>query len=151
MSGSCAYSCIDPAQNERFGIYGVSERNECDDYISEMGKYEIRIPKPRILVQGILCGYCRIFLWTILLYCYYAEYIGHFGLRQNLAHSNGNKNRLITAQYYTKIYLNKSALISLRKNFVHKDRCCIRNIKRCSIANHRNFNRFIANVQQKLT
>ena len=24
-----------------------------------MGKYEIRIPKPRILVQGILCGYGR--------------------------------------------------------------------------------------------
>ena len=25
VSGSCAYSCIDPAQNERFGIYGISE------------------------------------------------------------------------------------------------------------------------------
>ena len=59
MSGSCAYSCIDPAQNERFGIYGISERKERDDHISKMGKHEIRIPKPRILVQGILCGYGR--------------------------------------------------------------------------------------------
>ena len=59
MSGSSAYSCIDPAQNERFGIYGISERKERDDHISKMGKHEIRIPKPRILVQGILCGYGR--------------------------------------------------------------------------------------------
>ena len=66
VSGSCAYSCIDPAQNERFGIYGISEKKECDDHISKMGKYEIRIPKPRILVQGILCGYCHISLWILL-------------------------------------------------------------------------------------
>ena len=59
MSGSCAYSCIDPAQNERFGIHGIFEREERDDHISKMGEYEIRIPKPRILVQGILCGYGR--------------------------------------------------------------------------------------------
>ena len=38
---------------------GISERKERDDQISKMGKHEIRIPKPRILVQGILCGYGR--------------------------------------------------------------------------------------------
>ena len=25
MSRSCAYSCIDPAQNERFGVHGIPE------------------------------------------------------------------------------------------------------------------------------
>ena len=45
-------SCIDPAQKERFGISGIFEREERDE--SEMGKNEIRIPKPRIWVQGIL-------------------------------------------------------------------------------------------------
>ena len=43
-----------PAQNERFGVYGIFERKERDVDISEMGKYEVRLPKPRILVQGIL-------------------------------------------------------------------------------------------------
>ena len=66
MPGSCTYDGKYPAQNERFGIYGISERKERDDYISKMGKYEIRIPKPRILVQGILCGYSHIFLWTLI-------------------------------------------------------------------------------------
>ncbi len=50
MSGSHTYSCIAATQNERFGIYGVSERKECNNHISEMGKYEICIPKSRILV-----------------------------------------------------------------------------------------------------
>ena len=66
MPGSCTYDGKYPAQNERFGIYGISERKERDDHISKMGKYEIRIPKPRILVQGILCGYSHIFLWTLI-------------------------------------------------------------------------------------
>ena len=57
MSGSYTYSCVAATQNERFGIYGVSERKECNNHISEMGKYEICIPKSRILVQRILCGY----------------------------------------------------------------------------------------------
>ena len=39
-----------PAQNERFGIYGIFKRKECIIDISKMGKYEICIPKPRILV-----------------------------------------------------------------------------------------------------
>ena len=39
-----------PAQNERFGVYGVSERKKCIADIPEMGEYEIRIPKPRVLV-----------------------------------------------------------------------------------------------------
>ena len=59
MPGSCTYDGKYPAQNERFGIHGIFEREERDDHISKMGKYEIRIPKPRILVQGILCGYGR--------------------------------------------------------------------------------------------
>ena len=65
MPGSCTYDGKYPAQNERFGIHGIFEREERDDHISKMGKYEIRIPKPRILVQGILCGYFHIFLWTV--------------------------------------------------------------------------------------
>ena len=59
MSGSCPHAGKYPAQNEHFGIYGISERKERDDHISKMGKHEILIPKPRILVQGILCGYGR--------------------------------------------------------------------------------------------
>ena len=42
-----------PAQNERFGIYGVSEREKCAVNLSKMGEYEVCIPKPRILVQWI--------------------------------------------------------------------------------------------------
>ena len=68
VSGSYPHAGKYPAQNERFGIHGIFERKECDDHISKMGKYEICIPKPRILVQGILCGYCDIFLWTVLIY-----------------------------------------------------------------------------------
>lgn len=36
VPGSCTYTGIDPAQNERFGIYGISERKERDDYISKV-------------------------------------------------------------------------------------------------------------------
>lgn len=39
-----------PAQNEHFGIYGVFERKKCHVNISKMGKYEVCIPKSRILV-----------------------------------------------------------------------------------------------------
>lgn len=48
-----------PAQNKLFGIYGVSEREKQSDDISKVGEYEICIPKPRILVQGILCRHGR--------------------------------------------------------------------------------------------
>ena len=44
------YSCIDSPQNECFGIYGIFERQECNDNISKVGEYEICIPKSRILV-----------------------------------------------------------------------------------------------------
>ena len=40
---------------QKWGNMKFAYRN----HISKMGKYEIRIPKPRILVQGILCGYGR--------------------------------------------------------------------------------------------
>ena len=50
MPGSHTYVGKYPAQNERFGIYGVSEREECIAHFSEMGKYEVCIPKSRILV-----------------------------------------------------------------------------------------------------
>ena len=39
-----------PIQNERFGIYGIFEGKKQSDDIPEIRKYEIRIPKPRILV-----------------------------------------------------------------------------------------------------
>ena len=58
-SGSHTYASEHPAQNECFGIYGVLERKKRLVNIPEMGKYEICVPKPRILVQGILCGYSR--------------------------------------------------------------------------------------------
>lgn len=44
------YAGEHPAQNERFGVYGVSERKKCIADIPEMGEHEIRIPKPRVLV-----------------------------------------------------------------------------------------------------
>ncbi len=44
------YACQYPAQNERFGIHGISQRKKCIANIPEMGKHEICIPKPRILV-----------------------------------------------------------------------------------------------------
>ena len=57
MPGSYTYVSEYPAQNERFGIYGVFEGKECIADFSEMGEHEICVPKPRVLVQGILRGY----------------------------------------------------------------------------------------------
>ena len=57
MPGSYTYVSEYSAQNERFGIYGVSEWKKCLADFSEMGEHEIRVPKPRILVQGILRRY----------------------------------------------------------------------------------------------
>ncbi len=54
MPGSHTHTGQYPAQNERFGIYGIFEREERNVDISEMGQYEVCLPKPRILVQGIL-------------------------------------------------------------------------------------------------
>ncbi len=39
-----------PAQNERFGIYGISKRKKHIAHFSKVGEYEICLPKPRILV-----------------------------------------------------------------------------------------------------
>ena len=39
-----------PQKNKCFGVYGISEREKQFDDISKMGKHEICIPKPRILV-----------------------------------------------------------------------------------------------------
>ena len=50
MSRPYTYAGKYPAQNERFGIYGISKGKECPINISKMGEYEIRIPKSRILV-----------------------------------------------------------------------------------------------------
>ena len=50
MSGPYTYNGKHPAQNERFGIYGIFERKKCNADISKMGKHEVCIPKPRILV-----------------------------------------------------------------------------------------------------
>lgn len=46
-----------PAQNERFGIHGIFEREKRAANISEMGEHKICVPKPRVLVQGILRRY----------------------------------------------------------------------------------------------
>ena len=57
MPGSHTHAGKHPAQNERFGIHGVFERQKRIDDFPKVGKYEIRIPKPRVLVQGILRRY----------------------------------------------------------------------------------------------
>ena len=54
VPGPHTYVGEHPAQNERFGIYGIFERKECIVDIPEVWKHEVCIPKPRILVQGIL-------------------------------------------------------------------------------------------------
>lgn len=50
VPGSHTYVGKHPAQNERFGVYGVFERKKCTADIPEVGKYEVCVPKPRILV-----------------------------------------------------------------------------------------------------
>ena len=50
MPGPDTYAGQHPAQHERFGIYGIPKGEECVTHLSKMGKYEIRIPKPRVLV-----------------------------------------------------------------------------------------------------
>ena len=52
MSGPYPHAGEYPAQNERCGIHGVSERQEQPDDLPKMGQYEICVPQPRILVQG---------------------------------------------------------------------------------------------------
>ena len=57
MPGSYTHTSKYPAQNERFGIYGIFERKERNVDILEMGEYEVCVPTSRILVQGILRRY----------------------------------------------------------------------------------------------
>ena len=57
MPGSYTYAGEHPAQNERFGFYGISQRQERTSDLPKVGEYEICIPKPRVLVQGILRRY----------------------------------------------------------------------------------------------
>ena len=59
MPGSRTPACSDTAQNERFGIYGISEEKEQHDDIPKIWKHEVCIPKPLILAQKILCGHSR--------------------------------------------------------------------------------------------
>ena len=46
MSRPYTYVSTNPAQNERFGIYGISKGEKCITHFSKMGKYEVCIPKP---------------------------------------------------------------------------------------------------------
>ena len=66
MSQSYTHVGKYPAQNERSRIHGIFEREKQLDDISEMGEHEVCISESRILVQGILCGHCHMFLWTVL-------------------------------------------------------------------------------------
>lgn len=50
MSRSYSFAIKYPAENERFGIYGIFKREKQFNDISEIWKYEVRIPKPRVLV-----------------------------------------------------------------------------------------------------
>ena len=54
MPGSYTYAGKHPVQNERFGLYGLSQRQKRTFDFSKVGQYEICVPKPRVLVQGIL-------------------------------------------------------------------------------------------------
>ena len=45
------------AEIQRIGIHGISEGKKQSDDISEVGQHEICVPKPRILVQRLLCGH----------------------------------------------------------------------------------------------
>lgn len=47
----------DTTQTFGFGVYWVFERKEQFNDISEIWEYEICVPKPRVLVQRILCRY----------------------------------------------------------------------------------------------
>ena len=53
VPGSHTYVGKHPAQNERFGLYGVFERKKCIADIPEVGKYEVCVPKQRILVYYV--------------------------------------------------------------------------------------------------
>ena len=57
MPRSCAHLGSNTTKNERFWICRISERKVIVDNISEMGKLEVQIQKPRILVSRILCRY----------------------------------------------------------------------------------------------
>ena len=46
MPGSHTYAGVDPAQNERFGIYGILKGKKCPVDLPEMGKHEVCVPKP---------------------------------------------------------------------------------------------------------
>ena len=59
MSRPHTYVSEYTTKDERFGFYGILKREKQSTNISEMGEYEICVPKPRILVQGILCRYGR--------------------------------------------------------------------------------------------
>ena len=52
LSGPYTYACNYTAQNERCGIYGIFERQKCNNNFSEMGEYEVCIPQPRIWRKG---------------------------------------------------------------------------------------------------
>ena len=68
MSRSCAYSCIDPAQNERFGVHGIPERKEYDDNLRAVCAPEVQVWEPTLLESGLLCEYCDIMLWTLFVW-----------------------------------------------------------------------------------
>ena len=52
LPGSYSFTSEYPAQNERFGVYGVFEGKEQFDDISEVREYEICIPKPGVWCKG---------------------------------------------------------------------------------------------------
>lgn len=52
MPRSCTFTAQYPTQNERFGIYGILKREKQLNDISEIWKYEVRIPKPRVWCKG---------------------------------------------------------------------------------------------------
>ena len=50
VPGSHTSTVVDPAQNERFGLYGIPKRKKFATNLPKVGEHEVCIPKPRILV-----------------------------------------------------------------------------------------------------
>ena len=59
MPRSYPYAGGDPAEDKRVWVYGIFEGKEQPDDLPKMGQYEIQIPEPAILVQGLLRRYGR--------------------------------------------------------------------------------------------
>ena len=52
-----AHAGVDPAEAVGFGICRLPQGEIVPDDLPEMGEHEVQIPKPRVLVPGVLRGH----------------------------------------------------------------------------------------------